>query len=135
MRSTISSSGGQPSPSSGAWYNLQGFNIVLPVGDWEGYYRIPLLLARASAGFIPGLTTLSISNNGESSSSWTMRSATNGIPEWQISHYCSGTVTNTTKTTYYLNGMTQTTGITAINIQASTGDSKLAVLNFTCAYL
>lgn len=115
IETTDTSSRIQTSPVANTWYNING-NIVIPIGVWRVFYSVAPYFARSLAD-TTAQVTLSTANNSESDAdftSWTEISrgdnpvSGNVYVPIQVSK--EKTLVLASKTTYYLNTRTLSTG-------------------------
>lgn len=123
----------QASPVSGTWYNLGGANISMPIGLWSVNYKIYTYISRASGVGEAIFVTLSTTNNGQSDSGNTLGSYNSVSTAMAQAFLLDNIIMELdSKTIYYINTMTDSTGIS--NIRFSNNQSAL-ILKAVCAYL
>lgn len=119
----------QGSPTASQWYNLGSLNIVVPIGAWDAYYFCSGFMDKNVAGNANASMTLSTANNSESDSEWTTRVQGTSIDTIVSSMHARKYLEVTSKTTYYLNGMSDTTAASD-----SLGNQRV-VIRIVSAYL
>lgn len=127
----------QASPTVNVWYNIGTTNaqISVPIGKWLLSYNVCAYADGASTQPSSVCATLSTANNSESDSTMTGRihvGTTNTNMLGMI--YRERYLDVTTKTTYYLNGMSRTNPTDSINWYNLAGDGPM-VIKAVCAYL
>jgi hypothetical protein len=121
----------QSSPTASTWYNLAGVNIDVPIGAWYVSYKGAAGGSRAN-GSLPVYTTLSTANNSESDAEFTLKGFGNPVMDGDWPRFAEKPLTLTSKTTYYYNTMTDTTGVSSLN--NNNGQIRL-ILRAVSAYL
>lgn len=126
----------QASPVNGTWYNLGTILLDIPIGSWRVYYEVNLKIENtASDTALVASATLSTANNTQSDSTMTGTIVTadaNAAGKQIVALiHREHTQDLTSKTTYYLNGMSQSGG-TALNFRGDLGDTVIRAIS---AYL
>jgi len=123
----------QDNPTAGTYYNLGSLYIDAPVGVWNVFYKCYGQTNRSS-GDCDILTTLSIANNTIGTDNLTFYMLyTPGVSfQTYINIVALNGIIATSKTRYYLNLATLSTGITAL---LSRNDYKAMNIVLTSAYL
>jgi hypothetical protein len=135
VKVTDSSRRTQTSPTASTWYNLGSISIDIPIGVWFVAWSAMLMTRRnGTAATING--TLSTANNSESNSEFTAgvigQGATSAIFTAAGHAYQRRPLTLSSKTTHYLNAMTNQTGADNIEFR---NDQHPAIIEAVCAYL
>jgi len=133
---TDTSSRSQASPAQNTWYNLGSLSVSIPIGVWR--IKITVVLQTSDNTAATGVTnvTFSTANNSESSNKLTRAhyfQVTGGTAVQFISHeIIDGIINIATKTTYYFNAQTGSTGVDTIFFR-----NDIVPLYFVaeCAYL
>ena len=125
------------SPTQNAWINISQLGVSIPIGVWDTVTNYCLYVSRSSAGTADVKVTLSTGNNSESNNaqtSWLFnRGGTDGSAvETQGTVSKRFTITATSKTAYYTNILTTTSGVGSI---ATVGGQSICIITATCAYL
>lgn len=132
---TDTSNRSQATPSASTWYNLGSLSLAIPIGSWNVYYRVLKNATDTSQTTIYLESTLSTANNSETDIELTDGSGL-VVPSGTLEHVQMGsaskTITLASKTTYYLNAQTLTTGLADLKHR---GDLVTTVIRATCAYL
>jgi hypothetical protein len=119
-------------PTQNTWYNAT--NISIPIGVWRiTIQAYPWNSYRTNTGRVSTYMTLSTTNNSESDADFTSMSegsfAANVSEEFLVSIlFAEKTLSISTKTTYYLNYKTTSTGMAAVGIGS-------IIIRIICAYL
>lgn len=123
----------QNSPTAGTYYNLGSLYIDAPIGVWNVFYKCYGQTNRSS-GDCDILTTLSIANNtiGADNLTFYMLSTPGVSFQTYINIVALNGIIATSKTRYYLNLATLSTGITTL---LSRNDYKTMNIVLTSAYL
>lgn len=126
----------QSNPANGTWYNLGSISIVVPIGSWRVLYEVCLEHDQSNTDTATiAYSTLSTANNTESDKKFTTFIYRNGPSA--AGYGMSGPVhrenpvTITSKSTRYLNAMSESGGT---NIYF-TNDVATCVIRAICAYL
>lgn len=124
----------QASPVQNTWYNPGSTNqqISVPIGAWRLGYKT----TAGSGGHATVGVTLSNANNTESDAEFTTsRYETNssGTVDFYIPHVMEKEVVAASKTTYYLNIRTTTSGVSTIRTNSGAGSHTM--LKAVRAYL
>jgi hypothetical protein len=118
----------QATPSAGTWYNLNGTNIVVPIGAWKITYMCAMGCDRASAGAIYTWAVLSVNNNDGGTQDFQTTVSVYNMNFGEVSVFCEAFKKFTTKTTLYLNNQAQLSSM--LNLWR-----KTVVIRAVCAYL
>lgn len=126
----------QATPSGGTWYNLGSITISIPIGVWRVSYEVIAHTANTgSATAVNQYFTLSTANNSQSDtgfSSIVFTADANAAGKQIIAGtHREKVLALTSKTSYYLNAMTDATA-TAIHFR---GDLGTTFVRAVCAYL
>lgn len=122
----------QASPVNGTWYNTGSLSISVPIGAWFLGYQATLEAYKSTATTHDVQMTLSTANNSESDTELGSGfKATNSTDNKQ-QMIIRKPVIVTSKTAYYLNIMSLSTGPTGIYID---GVSRTTYIRAECAYL
>lgn len=123
----------QASPVNGTWYNIASINIVIPIGVWYVDYQTTLDGWKGSASNADLNTALSTANNSRSNSTLSNRSYHASVSADVMSnHSAKDLLTLASKTTYYLNCMSNADSLGSINMR---GDFAIIIIRAVCAYL
>ncbi|MDQ3004342.1 MAG: hypothetical protein M3R47_03020 [Chloroflexota bacterium] len=128
----------QASPTANTWYNLGSLSFAVHIGVWRVPYELAMevVTTLAAATNVGYRVTLSTANNSESDSGMTsvktsaMPVITGGID--RTSFHREKLLALTSKTTYYLNGLTGSSGTSSISLR---GDVIATTVKAVCAYL
>ncbi len=122
----------QSSPVASTWYNVNSWQTVAPLGEWQGILTASIYGNRA-AGANDVRMTLSTANNTQSDLNWS--SALSIAPSnTDFASQCtvSNSISTSAATTYYVNLSTAQVGLASISIL---GDRAAATLILDNAYL
>jgi hypothetical protein len=123
----------QNSPTAGTWYNLGSINISVPIGKWDISYELAMEQNRASADYITMFPTLSTTSSSASDGNWRSVLQVKPMTNYTVPFYkIRKGMLFTSKTTYYLNIMTDQSGTTNIRIRGSLLTTKIVA---ECCYL
>jgi len=121
----------QISPVSGTWYNIALQKVTAPIGEWRSYYTAAGYVNKT--GFVNSIyTTLSTGASSESDITQTAMSYTENATARIETFTCSGYISATTATPYYLNYKTDQTSVTVIS---AINDIIAPVVTLENAYL
>lgn len=121
----------QSSPTAGTWYNLGTFSLAIHIGSWEVYYSAPIQGNKASSN-VDLRMTLSTANNSASDGELTALTKPYGTASAADSLSNRKGITISSKTTYYLNYMTNTSGVNPLYAECG---AQNALIRAVCAYL
>ncbi len=129
----------QSTPTQSTWYNIGSINIVIPIGIWDTYYYVGIS-PNDNSSTVMMAATLSTANNSESDADFTsmvgyqITNATN-VRNKALA-FRRKTLVAASKTTYYLNEKTETSGAVSllINETYNTFTDK-TIIRAVCAYL
>ncbi|MBA7540503.1 hypothetical protein ES705_32802 [subsurface metagenome] len=125
----------QQNPVQNTWYNLGSISITIPIGSFIVSYIVCFGSYKATATTITAKCTLSTANNSESDSEFTCRTDMGGASDTLFLRsigFKSKTLNLATKTIYYINTNTTTTGMGYIyNIN----QHQTLIIKAVCAYL
>lgn len=118
------------------WYNLGSLGITIPIGVWEVYYKVPVnIYVTSTVGFVMEIT-LSTGNNSETDAEMStityINDSTNIGKQFKNTVSTQKVHTLASKTAYYLNARTTTTGTPTIYFD---NDLVTCVIRAVCAYL
>jgi hypothetical protein len=132
---SYSSLADQASPTINVWYNVGSLSLAVPIGAWRVLYKCEIDDRQAGASGVNAYTTLSTANNSASDADFTVAGPGTGIST-QTDMYAYMTTEKylllDSKTTYYLNLMTDCSGQTHLYLR---GDMAVATIFAFCAYL
>jgi hypothetical protein len=129
----------QATPTQNVWYNLGSLSISIPIGVWRVGYRVSteaIYNTSGSALAVSVRSTLSTANNSASDSAF-ISDMLSTLPVLAAA-YVRGDLGRekllalTSKTTYYLNGLTNQASGTSLTFKNSL---LSAIVNCECAYL
>lgn len=123
----------QATPTAATWYNLGSVSFAFPIGSWNISYRTYLQSMRSAAAEVSIDTTLSSSSSSETNNELTVSSLSVAVTSLQLSAAVASKPLNlTTKTNFYINSRTQSTGITNIY---NRNEYYPLIINLVSAYL
>ncbi len=122
----------QNSPAQSTWYNLGNVSITIPIGIWNVSYKIHAVSTRVSSGLCTEYTTLSTSPTSASDIDFIARSYSWGTIHDGCTHFVSKTLELSSKTTYYLNSMTEVNDASEIS---NYNPPSPLIIRAVCAYL
>lgn len=126
---TDASARSQASPTQNVWYNLGTSLLAVPIGVWILDYNVVVYGSPHTSKVCE--VTLSTANNSASDSDFTSAQYV-VASEFLGPHGRSKTIELTSKTTYYLNARTVSTGVTSIQFGGSDTVTRIRVV---CAFL
>jgi hypothetical protein len=134
---TDTSSRTQSSPTQSTWYNLNTAKVDIPIGVWDVSYFVAAAVSNSTpVGQLGIRTTLSTANNSESDAQFTdygvyqLDSAL--IRNFQLNAHRRKTLTLTSKTSYYLNTVTDYASQTTLYNE---GNGTPTMIRAICALL
>lgn len=129
----------QSTPTQSTWYNLGTLSLTIPIGSWDVYYNASVT-GNDNSSTVVTFTTLSTANNSESDADFTSGSGfqitgatnvRNKVQQTRRKH-----LTLASKTVYYLNHMTETSGATSILLNETYNSrTDKTIIRAVCAYL
>lgn len=125
----------QTSPTTNTWYNIGSAQIYVPIGEWDLGYRVGSGGDRSTSGAIRHSITLSTGSSTESDKSRTQNfeiGAQNAGASSLVNNANYRPASITTGTQYYLNIVSETSGINTIYLLA---DRSSSTITAECAYL
>lgn len=122
----------QANPTTGTWYNIGSISLVVPIGLWKISFSLMTITTKSSAGALEMYTSLSTANNTQGSGPLTSRISSNATIEHGVMTYREDIISVASKTTYYLNGLTNQASTTNLYFDGQTGD---LLVKAVCAYL
>jgi len=130
----------QASPVVSTWYNLGSISISIPIGTWAVSYRVAVYQAGVANIPSTSFAALSTANNSESDPAFCTRLyvGEQGGIAGELIGACTVLMAEkklnlATKTTYYLNVMTDTAGGGTISFENSV--NMPLIIRAICAYL
>lgn len=129
----------QTSPTVNVWYN-KGSSMDIPIGSWFVTFAGTMYGQKLTATSVSVESTLSTANNSESDVTFSSyfvvgQSTGNGTVTAGGSFYKSGHILLTSKTTYYANIRTETTGAGTISMTDADAGSQKIIIKAICGYL
>jgi hypothetical protein len=125
----------QSTPTASTYYNLNsGLSLSIPIGCWKVTYSCAPYVADSST-IATIRTTLSTANNSESDADFSIQTLQQVGSASQImisQHHMEKYLNLTSKTIYYLNAMTDQSGVDSIQMR---GDYGYTIIRAICAYL
>ncbi len=131
-KTTNTTNNSQSSPTQSVWYNLGTISISIPIGVWTVNYKTQAGVTSGADQLLPVYTSLSTTNNSASDADFTAKAECSGSSQYACSMFVEKTLALTSKTTYYLNTMSDNSGISLIY---NNGAQAKIVINAICAYL
>lgn len=133
----LTSDAAQTNPSTGTWYNIPALNLSLPIGTWNVEYNINAMVQRHSIGSGSIYCTLTSSGSGNQSDTELTAEAESYIGTGDYADFVSPIykrkfISMVAKTQYLFEMWTLSSGVTALQINGSTGTT---VVRAACAYL
>lgn len=133
---TDTSSRTQATPSGSVYYNPGSLSISIPIGLWNVSYRaLSYILFNGdfvTAGACPIYIALSTSNNSASDSDLITKTFIASVNRLNAVHQAGKIISLTSKTSYYMNCMTDAAGINTIGMLNNQAQLVVAAV---CAYL
>lgn len=123
----------QATPAQNTWYNLGSFLLSIPIGNWEVSYNACVGGDDASDIEQEMEITLSTANNSASDSDFTGYVKGKSVLKFYGAVTRDKVLTLSSKTPYYLNERTRTSGHDAIYLRNN--DQHNAVIKADCSYL
>lgn len=105
----------QSSPTASTWYNLGGLSISIPIGAWNVSYQATIEQNGSSGSVVVVRSTLSTSNNSESTINFTTYHQAFNITNVVAFVHRQNYLTLSTATVYYFNTYTNQSGVTTIS--------------------
>jgi hypothetical protein len=101
-------------PAANTWYNVGDLSIIVPIGVWVVYSRVPLLGARSTSDSLDMQFTLATSTGSETHSRLTLYAWSRPITGLSVICFGRNILNIATKTTYFLNLRTLAGGVTTL---------------------
>lgn len=124
----------QSSPADNTWYNINSNSLDIPIGVWITSYRASIRGVRTSAGPIQIFSTLSTANNSSTNPAFDCYTISATLSENTMSVYTQNPLALTSKTTYYLNEMIDTSNSGGQSLVLCS-DFNRTIVRAVCAYL
>lgn len=129
---SYSSLADQANPTNGSWYNVGSVSLSIPIGIWRVLYKCMVDERRDSNGNVDVFVTLSTANNSASDGDFTTFASEASTTDVYASLTAEKYLNLTSKTTYYLDLMTDIADQTHIYLR---GDITKIIVMAICAYL
>ncbi len=128
---TDTSGATQASPAQNTWYNINNFQLVVPIGCWDVDYQVGAGALDASGATWTVMVTLSTANNTESNGQFTAYFDSASVTRIFATISRWGIIELSAKTTHYLNLRTTVTSLDNLYLVTQI----TCVIRAVCAYL
>jgi len=126
----------QTTPTAATWYNPGAVSVSIPLGLWRVYYKaLSYILVNgdlSTPGTCPIYITLSTANNSQSDVEFTTKFFISAVNRLNSLLSTEKILSLVSKTTYYMNVMTDTASINVIGMR---NDQVTLIVRLLCAYL